>query len=235
MKFSLGVSSLPPAEAALIGTILRLSSQLAGAWEVSTEADCDVVMIDPAKTGLSWTGKQFETQILVPIVAANSPFPAGSYSLERPFKAERFIALLMRLEGDLTNRSQHVPGATPLAAAPRTPSGERRAKLTRWPLGEMAATNLSDIRMMTMLSARAYSVNELAKSTGKSAAAVSEHFTKLDELGYLHWSSGMASVNAANVAQAPAPAARNTLHPMPRQSSFSRNLIGLIRSRLGLA
>jgi Bacterial regulatory protein, arsR family len=235
MKLSLGVSSLPPAEAALVSTILRLSSQLAGAWEVSHEADCDVVMVDPAKTGLSWTGKQFETQILVPIVPANSPFPTGSYFLERPFKAERFIALLMRLESDLKGRSQQVPGATLLAAAPRAPSGERRAKLTRWPLGEMAATNVTDIRMMTMLSARAYSASELAKSTGKSVTAVSEHFSKLDKLGYLHWSSGMASVNATNAVHARAPAARNTLHPMPRQSSFSRNLIGLIRSRLGLA
>jgi hypothetical protein len=159
MSLSIGVSSLPQAEAALIGTILRLSSQLAGIWQISERSDCDVLMVDPSKAGLSWTNKQFETQILVPI---------GSYFLERPFRAERFIALLMRLEIDLKARSIQVPGST-IGSVPRVPIDERKARLARWPLGEMARTDVLDLRMMTMLSARAYSAAELAKLTGRTA------------------------------------------------------------------
>ena len=224
MALLLGLHGIPQAEAALIRTIVRLSSSLSPSWEVVEATDCHL-LIHEAPLALP-TAMTAGKPRCIPVRARALAAVAGE--LQRPIRAEELIALL-NLEGA---RLTAVPAtaaaaATPAAGAamPAHPSSTvaARARLKQWPSWGVLKGRPHAVQLATHLSRAAYSAERLAQGTGLELEACSAFMQELDDHGLLAWHSGQPQAAAAAEAARPAAAApnRGLLHSIRRRLRMS--------------
>ncbi|MET0311837.1 MAG: hypothetical protein ABW051_07280 [Burkholderiaceae bacterium] len=112
----LGTEALPAAEAGLLRTILRLSSDLAGRWAMAEEGPCEAVLFDDTVAGAREAAAA-RSAVTVPVLRRGAPRPAADH-LERPVRAEDFLALLRSIEAAVAAAA---PGSPPALSSVSSP------------------------------------------------------------------------------------------------------------------
>ena len=209
----IGTEGLSAAEVGLLRTILKLSTQLAIDWTVSENGSCHVLLTVHATVAQRAPAGNF----VVPVVRRGES--QGGECLERPFRAEDFVALLERVGPTLIEvDASHEP---PIA---------RRGRLKRWPPAQLMGSSRERIHLATMLSRRHRSARELSAMAGYPESACGAFMQELDRHDLLNWEihdqAQAATTAAAPINHAPAPAG---------QGGGSPGLLSSIRRRLGLS
>jgi hypothetical protein len=216
----IGTEGLSAAEVGLLRTILKLSTQLTADWTVSENGSCHILLTTHATVAQRAPAGNF----VVPVVRRGES--QGGECLERPFRAEDFVALLQRIgptliKADASRKRQHEAMTPPIT---------RRGRLKRWPPAQLMGASRERIQLATMLSRRPRSARELSAMAGYPESACSAFMQELDRLNLLSWEpddeAPTAIVAAAPVTHAPAP---------ERQDARSHGLLSSIRRRLGLS
>lgn len=225
----IGVEGLSAAEVSLLRTILKLSTQLVVEWTLSEQGPCDVLLTAlPMQPERVHAGP--EARIMVPIVRRGES--TGGECLERPFRAEDFVALLGRLAPALKMAPQPAHQLDTAPAAATVPASiDRRGRLKRWPPSYLIGSSRERIQLATLLSRRARSARELSAVAGYPEPACGAFMRELEEHGLLSWElPGQAGPpeQPRQAIAAPVAVAANQGHAMP-------GLLGSIRRRLGLS
>ena len=200
----LGLRGIPLAEAALIRTIVRLSSSLSPAWEVIDDGDCHLLIHDgPAAPAVA--GRRS-----IALAARGAAPQAGT--LQRPIRAEELVEFLNREGAQLapTPPVQPAPPAAP--AAGRGAVVEAAARLKQWPSWQVLKGRPHALQLATHLSRAPYSAGRLALASQAPLAQCLAFMQELDALGLLVW---QAEQSAPPVAAA-APR-RGLLHSIRRR------------------
>jgi hypothetical protein len=214
MSLLLGLHGLPQAEAALIRTIVRLSSSLVPAWQVVDAGECHVVFHEePLPQAPIGPGG------LKPVCVQVLPrgHIAAEGELQRPIRAEALVAVLNRVGARLAASTQRVvapvaaPATGPAAGAAALPL----ARLKRWPSWEVLKGSAQAVQLATHLSRAPYSAERLASGTGHPVEDCREFMRRLDALGLLAWEAQAV--------------------PPPAKAVASWGLLQSIRRRLRLA
>ncbi|MEO8387831.1 hypothetical protein [Polaromonas sp.] len=214
----IGVEGLSAAEVSLLRTILKLSTQLAVDWSLSEKGPCDVLLTaNTAAPGLAPAGAR--AQVVVPIVRRGEN--QGSECLERPFRAEDFVALLGRVGPVVKVDASHERQSDVPA-----PPAVRRGRLKRWPPAQLMGTSRERIQLATLLSRRSRSAHELSAMAGYPESACGAFMQELDRHNLLNWEIHEHPLPAAPVIHAPASASQGLAAP---------GLLSSIRRRLGLS
>jgi hypothetical protein len=202
------VDLLPANEASLLRSIIRLSSDLGGRWQVTDGAsECDVIILD-GDTDTTLLDIPGNAQ---PLVASRAWRDSqDTMFIGRPFRADSIIAVLGQIEARLT-------------AKLGGPSNQR-ARLKRWPAQHVAGDASSALRMATVLSRVACTPPELAKRLALPLKTCDEFMAKLDRDGFLVWDDAKAEVRMANAPKASPPAAIGA----------GKKLLGAIGRKLGI-
>jgi hypothetical protein len=143
----IGVEGISAAEIGLLRTILKLSTQLAVDWTLTEGGPCHVLLTTLAATPAHIPGAA-KTQV-VPVVRRGEN-PGGEF-LERPFRAEDFVALLGRVgpaakaDAGLERQGEALP----------SPHAWRRGRLKRWPPSYLMGSSRERIQLATLLSRQA--------------------------------------------------------------------------------
>jgi hypothetical protein len=218
----IGVEGLSAAEVGLLRTIVKLSTQLVVDWTLSEQGYCDVLLTAlPVPKERVCAGP--EARIVVPIVRRGEN--TGGECLERPFRAEDFVALLGRLAPALKVNTQlaHRLENAPAAATPTN----RRGRLKRWPPSSLIGSSRERIQLATLLSRRSRSAHELSTMAGCSESACGAFMVELEQHNLLSWEMP---------AQAePARQAAPTLAAGASEDRGASGLLSSIRRRLGLS
>lgn len=220
----IGVEGLSAAEVSLLRTILKLSTQLVIDWTLSEQGHCDVLLtalpVPPERVHAGPAAR-----IMVPIVRRGES--TGGECLERPFRAEDFVALLGRLAPALKidTLPAHRLETSPAAAAPTN----RRGRLKRWPPSYLIGSSRERIQLATLLSRRSRSACELSAVAGYPESACGAFMLELEEHGLLSWElPGQSAPLQPAAAPLPIPAAAGQIDGVP-------GFLGSIRRRLGLS
>ncbi|MCZ8258211.1 MAG: hypothetical protein O9327_21395 [Polaromonas sp.] len=215
----IGVEGLSAAEVGLLRTILKLSTQLAVEWTLSEEGPCDVLLtVNATVAGQAPVG-----HFVVPIVRRGGG--QGGECLERPFRAEDFVALLGRVGPTVVK----VAASDERQGEAITPPTARRGCLKRWPPAQLMGTSRERIQLATMLSRRPRSARELSAMAGYPESACGAFMQELDQHNLLSWEihdQAQAATTAAPPIHTPVPAGRGARSP---------GLLSSIRRRLGLS
>lgn len=209
----IGVEGLSAAEIGLLRTILKLSTQLAVDWTLSEDGPCHVLL-----TALPATPARAKAQLVVPIVRRGDN-PGGEF-LERPFRAEDFVALLGRVTPAVKTAS---PGLERQGEAPPPAYVGRRGRLKRWPPSYLLGSSRERIQLATFLSRQSRSAQELSAVAGYPEAACGAFMLELEKHDLLNWEPHAQAAQPRQAAPAPAAAGHG-----------SPGLLSSIRRRLGL-
>lgn len=172
----IGVEGLPAAEVSLLRTIVKLSSQLEAEWSLSEVGFCHVLLHTlPAGSGNAYSDTQFTVRVV------RRGDKVSGECLERPFRAEEFVALLERL--------------TPLLKANIVPSLQRgvisnstqRGRLKRWPPSVLMGSGPERVQLAALLSRRFRSASELSAATGSPESECTAFLADLEKHGLLSW------------------------------------------------
>ena len=223
----IGVEGLSAAEVSLLRTILKLSTQLVIDWTLSEEGPCDVLLTAlPLQPGRAQAGPQ--ARIVVPIVRRGES--TGGECLERPFRAEDFVALLgriappVRVKPGLERQGEALPVSTAATG--------RRARLKRWPPSYLIGSSRERIQLATLLSRRSRSAHELSAVAGYPESACGAFMQELEKHDLLSWEINEEHEKAGQRRQAapalPASTGSGQGHGAP-------GLLSSIRRRLGLS
>jgi hypothetical protein len=210
-----GVEGLSLAEVNLLRTILKLSTRLANDWILTEVGPCHVLLSTLAVTAERRSSGS-HAHLVVPVVRRGQR-PAGE-CLERPFRAEDFVELLMRVGPAL----QTEPGPAHTQEATEA-STHRRGRLKRWPPSKFLGSSRERIQLATLLSRQARSAHELSSVAGCSEAECNGFMLELDRQDLLSWETGEAAGKKTAVS--------------PHGTTANRGVHGLfssIRRRLGL-
>ena len=219
----IGVEGLSAAEIGLLRTILKLSTQLAVDWTLTEEGPCHVLLtaLDATPAHIPGAAK---TQLVVPVVKRGDN-PGGEF-LERPFRAEDFVALL----GRVAPAVRPDPGLERQGEALPLPQTWRRGRLKRWPPSYLMGSSRERIHLATLLSRQSRSAHELSTMAGYPEAACGAFMLELEKHDLLNWETPGQPVHAHARKAAPGlPAAANAGHGHGAPGLFSS-----IRRRLGL-
>jgi hypothetical protein len=216
----IGTEGLSAAEVGLLRTILKLSTQLAADWTVSENGSCHILLTTHATVAQRAPAGNF----VVPVVRRGES--QGGECLERPFRAEDFVALLERvgptlIKADASHKRQREAMTPPIA---------RRGRLKRWPPAQLMGSSRERIHLATMLSRRHRSARELSAMAGYPESACGAFMQELDRHDLLSWETHDPA-RAATTAAAPV---HHALAPA-RQGGGSPGLLSSIRRRLGLS
>lgn len=216
----IGVEGLSTAEVSLLRTILKLSTQLVIDWALSEEGPCDVLLTAHA----SVPGRAPVGHFVIPIVRRGES--QGGECLERPFRAEDFVALLGRVGPTLVK----VETSHERQGEAMTPPTARRGRLKRWPPAQLMGSSRERIQLATVLSRRYRSARELSAMAGYPESACGAFMQELDRHDLLNWEvhdqAQAAPTATPPIIHASAPAA---------QGAGSSGLPSSIRRRLGLS
>ncbi|AYQ28304.1 MULTISPECIES: hypothetical protein [unclassified Polaromonas] len=218
----IGVEGLSAAEVGLLRTILKLSTQLVMDWSLSEEGPCDVLLtastLEPERVHAGPPA-----QIVVPIVRRGEA--NGRECLERPFRAEDFVALLGRVGPAL----KPAPVVAPRRSEAATVPSDRRGRLKRWPPSYLVGSSRERIQLATLLSRRSRSARELSAAAGYPESACGAFMLELEKHDLLSWEiAEAASGHPRQAAAASAPRGAAQAHGAP-------GLLSSIRRRLGLS
>ena len=222
LSLVVGVEGLSTAEVNLLRTILKLSTKLEADWSLTEQGPYDVLLTaNPRKPESIYEDPQ--ARIVVPVVRRGDS--TGGEFLERPFRAEDFVALLGRLAPALNGGS---PAARPVEAAP-APAG-RRGRLKRWPPSQLMGSSRERLQLATLLSRRSRSASELSAVAGYPESQCSAFMQELEKHDLLSWEVPGGSEPARQpVPTLPA----STINTSERPNTTG--LLGSIRRRLGLS
>jgi len=235
--FRLGTFMLPPGEVILIRTLVQLFSQEpAFRWMFVNESPYDALVIDQA---LQASGAQAlpPAKALLGLTARDAaPLPN---TLQRPIKAEKLQAWL-RAAMETLPRNPVTAAFGAAAAATALPAelpalGQTRFRLLRWPPSALLQSDVTLIRMSSLLSRRALQLAELAELSQQPLEACKLFIESLFAMKLLSCEPvPLASPQefAAGGQRPAAPALAAA--PAPAKVPFYRGLISGIRSRLGL-
>jgi hypothetical protein len=157
----IGVEGISAAEIGLLRTILKLSTQLAVDWTLTEGGPCHVLLTTLAATPAHVPGAA-KTQV-VPVVRRGEN-PGGEF-LERPFRAEDFVALL----GRVGPAAKADAGQERQGEALPSPHAWRRGRLKRWPPTELLRGDPRRVRLATLLTKRHLDLAELQRLSGEPA------------------------------------------------------------------
>lgn len=252
-----GAHGLPPAETALVRTLLRLYKHGASdfRWTFVDAPPYDALLKD-------WTlsdGPAIEGQ--TPATAVLSLGPAAlaglPNSLARPLRSELLESWLLQTQATVLSRERPTATRTvqprprpvepaealgdtavaaPVNATPPTDAGSATTgdstlyKLLRWPPAAMLRNDPTQIRLATVLSRRAMNVSELAQLSQRPLDAAHAFVASMRAAGLLITPQAAAPRAVRNPGHRPAAAA-----PLAHASHrVERSLLSRIRSRLGL-
>lgn len=211
----IGVEGLSAAEIGLLRTILKLSTQLAVDWTLNEEGPCHVLL-----TALPATPARAKARVVVPIVRRGEN-PGGEF-LERPFRAEDFVALL----GRVAPAARIDPALERQGEAPPPAGIGRRGRLKRWPPSHLIGTSRERIQLATFLSRQSRSAHELSVVAGYPESSCGAFMLELEKHDLLNWEIPGQPVQPRQAPPA-APASAAAGHGSP-------GLLSSIRRRLGL-
>lgn len=216
-----GVEGLSAAEVNLLRTILKLSTKLVVDWTLNEQGPCDVLLTANAgkPDGIH---EGLQARIVVPVVRRGDS--TGGEFLERPFRAEDFVALLGRLAPAL---NVGAPAASPIEAA-QAPA-DRRGRLKRWPPSQLMGSSRERLQLATLLSRRSRSASELSAVAGYPESQCSAFMQELEKHDLLSWEMP----GRPEQIQQPAPTLPASTNAGERPSA--PGLLGSIRRRLGLS
>jgi hypothetical protein len=241
MNLVLGLQGLPEAEASLVRTIVRLSSNLLTPWTVIDAGRCDAQLVDIAALdageapGLQPGGVQ--------IAVLGRGQPARPAALARPIRAEELIELLndaaprclagrSRLETEVAAdteaqavRGRPVEAASPTVAstAPVRQAPCRAARLRRWPPHALLSGRPGYLQLASLLSRAPMSAQRLAALSSRRIEDCEAFLNDMDAQQLLAWEATPA---VPQVATADALARKA---PPP-----TRGFLGLLRRKLGI-
>jgi hypothetical protein len=216
LGYVIGTHGLPEREANLLNTILRLSTELQGRWSAARDpaSRCDVQLCElPQAVALKPT--LMPMTLVIPLVRRGEPVDQP-WVLERPVRADDFVALLRRLESlpAFINR----PTFTPLPAG-------GRARLLRWPAQALLGGQAAWFKLATMLSKHALSVGDLSRISGQTAASCELFLQTMQQHGLLEWQVQTAAAPTPE----PAPALALAVHVVKPGFLFNlRRKLGLV-------
>lgn len=213
----IGVEGLSAAEIGLLRTILKLSTQLAVDWTLSEDGPCHVLLtaLGPAPGG----GKK--AQVVIPIVRRGES--TGGECLERPFRAEDFVALLGRVAPAVKVVDA---GLERQGEAPPPAYIGRRGRLKRWPPSYLIGSSRERIQLATFLSRQSRSAHELSAVAGYPESACGAFMLELEKHDLLSWDIPGQAEQPRKAPGLPVSASG--------QGHRSPGLLGSIRRRLGL-
>lgn len=235
MSMSLGLRGLPVAEVGLVKSIVRLSSMLTDAWTVSDDGKGDLVVLE----------SQFEAELepgTTVVKIAKDGVDVPGPVLRRPIRAEELVALLNAETSRRASTSMHAPQKAvpaPVAPAPQA-SGIRpgaSARLRRWPSWNLLKDDRAYLRMATMLSSAALTVDRLSELSGARRDACLAFMRHMDAHQLLVWTDAPAT---EPVAAFPADGgAQQPSHAVASATASGRKagagLFHSLRRKLGLA
>lgn len=220
----IGVEGLSAAEIGLLRTILKLSTQLAVDWTLTEDGPCHVLLTALAATPAHIPGAA-KTQLVVPVVRRGEN-PGGEF-LERPFRAEDFVALLGRVAPAVKNDA----GLERQGEALPSPHTWRRGRLKRWPPSYLMGSSRERIHLATLLSRQPRSAHELSAMAGYPEAACGAFMLELEKHDLLNWEIPGQPAHARKAAPAlPAAASAGRSHAAPGLFSSIRRRLGLGRN-----
>lgn len=228
----LGTLGLPQAEAGLVRAWLVLAATEPGFdWRLGQEPPYDALLADGAHLSLRSEGLPVLGERLCVLGQTSATLPAGATLMERPLRQEALTGWLSRLGVSMRATSAlqvAQPAATP-AGAGLAEATATRWKLRRWPPQQLLRDSRTRMRMASLLSRRALSVDELAYLSGGDPADCQVFLQMLQGFDLLE--------KVVRPAATPAPAPAD--NPAKRAASgantaLSRVVRGL-RLRLGLA
>ncbi|SFU66089.1 hypothetical protein SAMN05216350_103427 [Polaromonas sp. YR568] len=223
----IGVEGLSAAEVGLLRTILKLSTQLVTNWSLSEEGPCDVLLtasaLEPERVHAGPPA-----QIVVPVVRRGEG--NGRECLERPFRAEDFVALLGRVGPALrVNTPAPQPHRSEAASASATAPADRRGRLKRWPPSYLVGSSRERIQLATLLSRRSRSARELSLVAGYPEPACNAFMLELEKHDLLNW-----EISEQPEHSLPAPPAMRATSASAGAGQGAPGLLSSIRRRLGL-
>jgi hypothetical protein len=172
----IGVEGLSAAEIGLLRTILKLSTQLAVDWTLSEEGPCHVLL-----TALPATPARAKARVVVPIVRRGEN-PGGEF-LERPFRAEDFVALL----GRVAPAARIDTGLERQGETPPPAYVGHRGRLKRWPPSYLIGASRERIQLATFLSRQSRSAQELSALAGYPESTCGAFMLELEKHDLLSW------------------------------------------------
>jgi len=228
----LGTLGLPQAESGLVRAWLVLAATDSGFdWRLANEPPYDAVLADGAHLSLRTEGLPALGERLCVLGQTSADLPAGVTLLERPLRQEALTGWLAGLATTMraTSAPQVAqPAATPAGAGPAA-TASARWKLRRWPPQQLLRDSRTRMRMASLLSRRALSVEELAYLSAGDPADCQVFLQMLQGFDLLE--------RVARPAAAAKPV--TTAHVATRVSSGSDSALSRVvrglRLRLGLA
>lgn len=234
MSMSLGLRGLPVAEVGLVKSIIRLSSMLADAWSVSDDGKGDLVVLE----------SQFPAELdpgTTVVTIAKDGIDVQGPVLRRPIRAEELVAMLnaetaRRASAAVQRPARQTPGAAPVAQRVTGIDTAATARLRRWPSWNLLKGDRAHLRMATMLSSAALTVDRLSELSGAKREACLEFLRHMDAHQLLTWTEAPAPVVALAVAGDP-PRLSQAVPSVaaPRRPKAGAGLFHSLRRKLGLA
>lgn len=177
MGWILCVDALTAAEVGLVQTILRLSSELQGQWQLGRAADCQVLL----SSGEAKPAGVRSGCLVVPVVRRELG-EISSDVLHRPIRAEELLRLLVRAQ---TMVPEH---RTRLADWPPN----RKAVLRRWPTPGQLGGSMWATRLAGLLVKRSLSAADLSHASGVALSECLEVMKTLESHGLLKWEAAQS-------------------------------------------
>ena len=220
-QLRLGAYNLPLAEIALIKTLIRLFAHSETfRWEFASAPPYDAVLVDATVADSVSADIPRMAKAVLRLTRRNSA--SGPDTLERPIRAERLQGWLLATEKRLLSLRGATPSETRAPAA--FPQGVR-LKLKRWPAHLLLRGDASRIRIATLLSRRALTVDEVSLLCQQPVTDCEIFLQVLRAANLLEMQREPSSL------QGQGQAAASDFTPKAR---ISRGLISSIRRRLGL-
>ncbi len=232
--FRLGVYRLSVAESGLVRALLKLMSGDDGSelrWSFVDHPPYDAVVADAA---MQREASQFQaghaSRVLI-LADTQTRVDAGPDMLARPLHAEPFRAWLLRTQADLAQAyARLTSAAAPTDMGRSSGLHEEQFKLLRWPPAALLQRDQKRVRMATLLSRRAATINELISVSQESEDQCRAFLRALGSFGLVE--TLHPSVTPPPLLPDPEP-----VHPghLPQLDRGPRQgLVDSIRRRLGL-
>lgn len=244
-----GAVGLSSAEDALVATLFRLHRvDPSFIWTRATEAPFDALLIDSRCDADAYEHLMGRDTQIVRLGDIDSALPG---QLPRPIRSDLLVRWLNSIEIQILHGSKdpfastsiesrlgphsHAPRSIlPVPATPAVPTAHlpvlnpgTRVKLRRWPSHALLGGDVSRIRMATMLSRRALTLEDLVAATG-----VATHHC-LQFVGALRH-AGLLEMAVPEIAPTPALPAAAAKDQSPTTRGIGRSLLRSIRQRFGL-
>lgn len=220
----LGVHQLPAAEVVLVQTLLRLYGHGKNQrWTLADRPPYDALLVDALDSETNAGDLSRMAKAILKITRKNAASQPDT--LERPIRADKLQAWLAGIERESVSARPEDAGREDADSADAALlAGTVRFKLHRWPPAVLLRGDPQRIRLATLLSKRALTLNQLALLSNQEVEQCRRFVQVLQNTGVVQAQDVVAP------ALPPAASAETPTAP----ARFARGLIHGIRRRLGL-